>query len=98
MAWCDAIAALWAFLIVFAYMTVSGWHPGAADFFVSGDGGKLLFILVTPLWAILRTLDFIGGGPARRRRGSRAPRLEILPPIVSVRLMRDVRGRFTVRR
>jgi hypothetical protein len=88
MAWCDWLAAIWAFVAIFAFMTITGWGADGGAFLGSGDGAKMLLILIVPVWVIARMIDAMVGGPARRRHQSYGrvryfgdhPRDELTPP------------------
>lgn len=72
MCWADKITALWAFIIYFGLFAFSNDKSAALEWFFTWEGSKLLLILVLPIWAILRVIDWIAGGPAKRSGQIRA--------------------------
>ena len=72
MCWADKIGVTWAFLVYFALFALSNDKGAAVTWFFSFDGLKLLLIVIAPIWLILRLIDWIGGGPQRRRGAIKA--------------------------
>lgn len=68
MCWADYLGILWAFVVYFGIYALSFDKGAAVDLFASGEGVKLLLIVIAPVWIILRLLDAAAGGPARRKR------------------------------
>lgn len=64
MAWCDRVAVAWWFLLFVVMETA--WK---GDHFILADRGiwYIFFLIVGIPWLALRCVDFIIGGPARRR-------------------------------
>jgi hypothetical protein len=62
MAWCDWLAAIWAFVVCGSMslaVTPDGWTDAPVV--------RLMLILIVPVWVILRMVDAMVGGPGRRR-------------------------------
>ena len=88
MCWVDRVA-LGALVIIVAFFGVAAVSVGGPGATMGGPSSlaplfsanfvRLLVMLIGVPWFVLRLLDLISGGPARRRqRGSFGPRL---PPL-----------------
>ena len=72
MCWADKLGVLWAFLVVLFVLILAPDRGVASAALVSGEGLKLLAIVILPVWVFFRLIDWLTGGPARRRGYVRA--------------------------
>jgi hypothetical protein len=63
MIWADKLFLVLAFLIV-GFILVIGGH---FETMTVGGWGNFALKILLPIWVVLRGLDWIAGGPARRR-------------------------------
>lgn len=66
--WADKLAILWAFVVMLAVVWVASpsyaaFHSAHSLFTIA----RGLLILVGPVWIFLRLVDWLIGGPRRRR-------------------------------
>lgn len=57
----EVIALLWFGLVGNPYALTDGWFVAALAMW------RIPVFTLTPIWALLRVLDFAAGGPARRK-------------------------------
>lgn len=79
MCWADKIAAVWAFVVV--GIVVALQKPGGFVQSIDTEAGlgqwlRLFFVIILPVWAFLRVIDWASGGPDRRRGSVRAHLLQ----------------------
>lgn len=79
--WADKIALTWGALL-FGFIFLMQQPGGFYTMFFTAYGwsagtGPLIFKLILLPWLLLRGLDLLTGGPARRRG---IPRVTVLPP------------------
>jgi hypothetical protein len=69
LAWCDKAALIWAMIVVGGILFLQ--QPGGFERSLQaeniGEWGNLLWRVVGIPWLVLRAVDLIAGGPARRR-------------------------------
>jgi hypothetical protein len=65
MIWADRLALAWA-VIVYGLLALAGAFGDYPDVHPGHNAVQALYF-VLPVWAVLRLIDFITGGPARRR-------------------------------
>lgn len=63
MCWADKAGLLWAFVVYAFFFIIAGHRELLFTLGVTRD----LAILILPVWIFLRGIDWILGGPARRR-------------------------------
>lgn len=68
MIWADRVAVVWAGVVFAALL----WISESADKFdhwmlETNDGIRAVLVLILPVWLLLRSLDWVAGGPGRRR-------------------------------
>lgn len=64
--WADKIGLTLAFLAYAGLFLISNDKGAALAFFFSGAGLRFLALCLSP-WLVLRAIDFVAGGPQRRR-------------------------------
>lgn len=63
MCWADKLGVLWAFVVYLFFIVIA---QDRAGLFTPGPTLDLLFI-IAPVWIFFRLIDWIAGGPARRK-------------------------------
>jgi len=63
MCWADKLGVLWAFVVVGFLLAMAGDKSAIVTWPVIHD----LLIVIVPVWVFFRLVDWLTGGPARRR-------------------------------
>ena len=72
MIWADRIAIVWALVVALCVLLASAPHYEAGFAALVTEGWRIALITVAPVWLLLRALDWMTGGPYRRRGAVRA--------------------------
>lgn len=68
LAWCDRLALIWGLVVIGAILFMQ--QPGGFERSLQaeniGEWGNLIFRIILVPWLVLRIIDLLSGGPARR--------------------------------
>lgn len=69
MCWADRVGVLWAFVVFAFFFIMAGGNPdpGARALLFTAPVLGDLAIIILPVWVFFRLIDWVSGGPSRRR-------------------------------